>query len=209
MDNASLSSAAPVHPTLGVFVTRPWARFLVGAFLPWVTASVLAITIWPLVPYKAVYYGDHVMSQREIVFGYEPRPRVQLSFAERKKYFCQGLILLPAALIPPSLILGTTAKFLLRLLAPRTALVWRGRLLAGICVFVGMVIGIPVMAFYEYAAFSSDEHHLALCAQWDSNDGEWLDDPRCGFTRWHWALTLIPGGGAGLVYWFVRLRPRQ
>jgi hypothetical protein len=112
-------------------------------------------------------------------------------------------------LIPPFLVLGTPAKLALRPLAKRIALVWRGWPLAGVYVAAGMVIGIPVAMFYMFWVFEMDEHRLAFCTQWDTgNQGQWLDNPKCGSSDWQWAMTLIPGGGAGLVYWLVKYRPR-
>jgi hypothetical protein len=102
--------------------------------------------------------------------------------------------------------MGTLALF-----AKRIALLWRGRLLAAISVGVGMIINILAMGFfYGLVMIGTTEHRLALCEQWDSgNQGQWSSDPRCGYTAWHWAVAVIPGGGAGLIYWLVIYGPRS
>jgi hypothetical protein len=202
LDDAPAPGSGSVERPLGVFVTRPRVRFLTGAILPWITAVLLATAIWPLIPDHAMYHESPLWQLGRL--------HPHLTFADRTRFFYQGLTLLPLLLIPPYLIMGTAAKPMLRLLALRIALLWRGWPLAGICLGIGMAIGILVVGFYQVLKFQSNEHFLALCSQWDSvNQGHWLDDPRCGSAHWDWALMLIPGGGAGLVYWLVRYRPRD
>ena len=181
---------------LGVLIHRPVARFLAAAFLPWASAVVLGSVLWGLVP-------EHVLYE-------EPGDR-PMTTAVRFEFFWYGLFVLSIFLTPAFLVLGTPAKLALHGFSKRIAPLWRGRLLAGVWVSIGMALALPVADFGLVFAFEDQEHRLALCQQWDTGkDGQWLSgDPRCGSSAWDWSLALIPGGGAGFVYWLVRYRPRQ
>lgn len=167
----------------GLFSGRPVLKLAMSILTPWLAASILLSLVVSIAP------------REEIPFLLPE----DIGILDRVRLCLECIPLAGILIIPAVIVLGIPAALLLRLMSWPLGGATGGRPSAVASVVMGMSVGALALIIYLAVFMLNDQERLYYCMR----HGVQPADPRCFMGPWDYASAILPGGGAGYVYWLM------